>query len=79
MVQEGVTGWLFRPGDALDLARKIETFSKNSQLIEAMGQAGRKRAQEGYDLVPNAKTFLNLLAQEVPVLGWQPKITVPHV
>jgi glycosyltransferase involved in cell wall biosynthesis len=60
MVQEGVTGWLFRPGDALDLARKIETFSKNSQLIEAMGQAGRKRAQEGYDLVPNAKTFLNL-------------------
>ena len=79
MVQEGVTGWLFRPGDALDMARKIETFSKNSQLIEAMGQAGRKRAQEGYDLVPNAKTFLNLLAQEVPALGRQPKITVPYV
>lgn len=79
MVLDGVTGWLCRPGDALDLAAKIETFSAKPQLIEDMGEAGRQRAQEFFDLVPNAQTFLNILAQEVPALGRQPETKVPHV
>jgi colanic acid/amylovoran biosynthesis glycosyltransferase len=79
MVLDGVTGWLYRPGDALDLAGKIETFSERPQLIEDMGRAGRQRAQEFFDLGPNAKIFLNILAQEVPALGRHPETKVPHV
>jgi len=79
MILDGVTGWLFRPGDASDLARKLETFSANPQLIQDMGPAGRERAQEFYNLIPNAKRFLNVLAQEVPALGRQPETSVPYV
>lgn len=79
MVLEGVTGWLFRPGEAIDLARKIGTFSANPQLLEAMGQAGRERARDLFNLVPNSRTFLNILAQEVPALGRQPETPVPYV
>jgi colanic acid/amylovoran biosynthesis glycosyltransferase len=79
MVLEGETGWLFRPGDPLDLAARLKTFSPNPQLIEAMGRAGRQRAEEFYNLVPNAKTFVNILAQEVPALGRRPETAVPHV
>jgi len=79
MVVDGVTGWLCRPGDALDLAGKIEAFSDKPRLIEDMGKAGRQRAQEFFDIVPNAQTFLNILAQEVPALGRQPETKVPYV
>ena len=79
MVRNGVIGWLFRPEDALDLAQKIETFSQNPRLIEDMGRAGRRRAEDLFDLVPNAKTFVNILAQEVPDLGRPPETTVPYV
>lgn len=79
MVLEGRTGWLFRPGDALDLARKIERFSQNPQLIQDMGKAGRERAEDLFNLIPNAKTFVNVLAQEVPALGRRPETTVPYV
>jgi len=79
MVLDGVTGWLCRPGNALDLAAKIKTFSETPRLIEDMGKAGRRRAQELFDLRPNAQIFLNILAQEVPALGRQPKTRVPYV
>jgi glycosyltransferase involved in cell wall biosynthesis len=79
MVLDGVTGWLCQPGEALDLAAKIEVFSEKPQLIEDMGKAGRSKAQEFFDLGPNAQTFLDILAQEVPALGRQSETKVPYV
>jgi glycosyltransferase involved in cell wall biosynthesis len=78
MVLDGVTGWLFRPGDPADLANKIQALLEKPQVIEEMGEAGRARAQELFDLFPNAKTFLNVLAQEVPALNLQPETMVPY-
>jgi len=77
MVLPGATGWLFHPGDAADLARNIEAFWGNPDLIKEMGAAGRARARELFDLIPNTQTFMAILAQEIPALGLRPKTRVP--
>jgi len=43
------TGFLVRPGDADDLAEKIEILLDNPKLRNTMGQAGRKRVEEKYE------------------------------
>jgi glycosyltransferase involved in cell wall biosynthesis len=47
-VADGATGLLFEPGDAEDLARKIETLLDDPALRERMGLAGRRRFEEHY-------------------------------
>jgi glycosyltransferase involved in cell wall biosynthesis len=47
-VADGVTGLLCEPGDAADLAAKIETLLDDRELRERMGQAGRRRFEEEY-------------------------------
>jgi glycosyltransferase involved in cell wall biosynthesis len=47
-VVDGATGLLFEPGDAKDLAAKIETLLDDQELRERMGRAGRKRFEEHY-------------------------------
>ena len=49
IVVNGETGFLVRPGDAGDLAEKIEILLDNSKLRNRMGQKARERAQEKYD------------------------------
>lgn len=45
-VVDGLTGLLFEPGDAADLARKIETLLDSPELRQQMGLAGRRRFEE---------------------------------
>jgi glycosyltransferase involved in cell wall biosynthesis len=47
-VADGATGLLCEPGDAKDLARKIETLLDNAELRNRMGLAGRQRFEEHY-------------------------------
>jgi glycosyltransferase involved in cell wall biosynthesis len=47
-VADGSTGLLFEPGDAGDLARKIETLLDDRELRRRLGDAGRKRFEEHY-------------------------------
>jgi glycosyltransferase involved in cell wall biosynthesis len=47
-VVDGATGLLFEPGDAGDLAVKIETLLEDAGLRERLGRAGRKRFEEHY-------------------------------
>jgi glycosyltransferase involved in cell wall biosynthesis len=47
-VTDGVTGLLFEPGDAVDLARKIGRLLDNAELRRRMGLAGRKRFEEDF-------------------------------
>jgi glycosyltransferase involved in cell wall biosynthesis len=47
-VAEGATGLLFEPGDAEDLARKIELLLDDAGLRERLGHAGRRRFEEHY-------------------------------
>jgi glycosyltransferase involved in cell wall biosynthesis len=47
-VVDGETGLLCEPGDADDLARKIEALLDDVGLRERLGQAGRRRFEEHY-------------------------------
>ena len=48
IVDDGVTGLLFKPGDADDLAEKIRYLWEQPDLCAKMGQAGRNKALSEY-------------------------------
>jgi len=43
VVDDGVTGFLVRPGDANELAEKMKLLWENRELCESMGRAGREK------------------------------------
>jgi len=65
-VADGATGLLFEPGDAGDLARKIETLLDDQGLRERMGRAARRRFEEHYawDVIVE-KHYRPLLTRDV--------------
>uniref|UniRef100_A0A7V4LCZ9 Glycosyltransferase n=1 Tax=Desulfobacca acetoxidans TaxID=60893 RepID=A0A7V4LCZ9_9BACT len=78
MVAEGVTGFLFAPGEERDLARQLTRFLSHPELIPRMGRAGRARARELFAPSTNTRRFVNLLAREVPALGLAPGEWIPY-
>lgn len=48
VVVEGSTGLLFRPGDPVELAQKIQYLFERPELCHEMGQAGRAAVQANY-------------------------------
>jgi glycosyltransferase involved in cell wall biosynthesis len=48
VVDDGVTGLLFEPGDAQDLARKLSWAQSHPEAVRAMGQAARRVYEERY-------------------------------
>ncbi|MCK6584863.1 MAG: glycosyltransferase, partial [Anaerolineales bacterium] len=57
-VEEGVNGWLFRDGDADDLAEKIMLAIQSRRAWGKMGKAARKTAEERADWRKNFGTLL---------------------
>jgi len=49
IVVDKETGFLVKPGDADDLAQKLEILLNNSNLRNKMGKKARERAEERYD------------------------------
>jgi glycosyltransferase involved in cell wall biosynthesis len=47
-VADGATGLLCEPGDAGDLARKLEMLLDDAELRRRLGRAGRRRFEEEY-------------------------------
>jgi glycosyltransferase involved in cell wall biosynthesis len=50
VVSDGETGWLVPPGDAEELARAILYLLQDRQAGREMGQAGRRRAEQRFDI-----------------------------
>jgi glycosyltransferase involved in cell wall biosynthesis len=50
VVTEGVTGRLVEPGDVAGLAEAVSRLLSDPSLAEAMGEAGRRRAEEAFDI-----------------------------
>ena len=48
-VEDGVTGLLFEPGNAVELADKIRTLWEDPGFVRAMGRAGRQKAEREYN------------------------------
>jgi glycosyltransferase involved in cell wall biosynthesis len=66
-VADGATGLLCEPGDAADLAAKIETLLDDANLRQRLGEAGRRRFEEHYAWpVIIARHYVPLLGAPVP-------------
>jgi glycosyltransferase involved in cell wall biosynthesis len=72
MVAEGHTGYLFRPGDAEDLAQQLSRLMAQPEDLVRLGQEGRQRALELFDLNRNARKLMAVFARELPGMrGYQ--------
>jgi glycosyltransferase involved in cell wall biosynthesis len=71
MIEDGVTGFLVPPGDALSLAEKIQWFLDNPSEAQAMG----RRARAAAELIFSTETYIGgyreLFATACAVLGGQ--------
>ena len=52
-IEGGVNGWLFRDGDADDLAAKILAVAQNRKLFKKIGEAARETAEQRADWKKN--------------------------
>ena len=50
LVEDGVTGFLVPPKDPKALAEALRKLIENPELRRRMGEAGRKKAHEGFTL-----------------------------
>jgi glycosyltransferase involved in cell wall biosynthesis len=63
MVAEGQTGYLFRPGDAEDLARQLSRLMAQPEDLVRLGLEGRRRAVKLFDLNRNARKLMAVFAR----------------
>jgi glycosyltransferase involved in cell wall biosynthesis len=64
-VVDGVTGLLVEPGDPDDLARALGRLVGDAPLRRRLGAAGRKRAEQAFDLDPFRHAHLELYSREL--------------
>jgi glycosyltransferase involved in cell wall biosynthesis len=61
VVEDGVTGVLVPPGDSVALADAISSLLQDPQRCQAMGAAGRRRAEEHFDLSRTAAAIADIV------------------
>ncbi len=69
LVDDGVTGLLFEPGNAAALAQRMMTLVKNRSQLPAMGKAGRAKVFE-FSFENQAETFLELYREPLKTVEW---------
>lgn len=60
MIIDGVDGALFEPGDADDLAVRVQALWQDPQLCRAMGIAARTKALENWGAAPHARRIMQV-------------------
>jgi colanic acid/amylovoran biosynthesis glycosyltransferase len=65
LVQDGRTGLLVSPGDAMALADALLTLLRDEGLRRQMGQASRNRATTHFDIQDSVARVADLFAQEL--------------
>jgi glycosyltransferase involved in cell wall biosynthesis len=65
LVNDGATGLLFKPGDAADLAKKIESLWRNPRLRDCLGAAARSEYERRYTAEPNHRQLLELYRRAI--------------
>lgn len=62
LVEDGLTGLLFAPGDAAELARSLERLVLDAELRRKLGMAGRKRMASTFTIDAMTDRFLEACA-----------------
>ncbi len=65
LVEEGVSGLLFTPGDAAEAADALERLANEPELRAQMGRAARACVETSYDLEKNAHTLAERIQSEL--------------
>lgn len=65
LIVDGVTGYLFKAGDAAQLAERISKFVDDPSLLERMGREGRQRMRP-YSFQAQVRELLRIYAQPAP-------------
>jgi glycosyltransferase involved in cell wall biosynthesis len=60
LVEEGRTGWRFRPGDAEDLAARVDQIMSSPHLLPAMGLEARREFEAKYTADGNYRLLMNI-------------------
>lgn len=60
LVEDGVTGLLFNPGDAVDLAAKLQWAIQHPEKIKEMGKRARQRYEQRYTSNKNYEELLSI-------------------
>ncbi len=60
LIEEGCSGWLFRPGDDADLAGRLEQLASHAELRQELGRRARKRAMEHFSIERMIQEYQNL-------------------
>jgi glycosyltransferase involved in cell wall biosynthesis len=66
-IEDGVNGWLFRDGDADDLAEKILQAIKSRRLFKKIGESARQTAEQKADWEKNFGKLLEAYETTVRV------------
>src|SRR5690606_31901496 len=61
LVEDGGTGLLVPPADALSLADALDGLIRDSELRQRLGEAGRRKVEREFDLRRNAAALLDLI------------------
>jgi glycosyltransferase involved in cell wall biosynthesis len=62
MVDDGVTGFLIKPGDAGELGQKIKVFMENPSLRKEMGTASRNYIMKNFSWDEITEKYVKLYA-----------------
>lgn len=65
IVEDGVSGWLFNPRDAADLARTVEAAWPDPNELEKRGQHGLKICQEKYTMEVNYRLAMQIYQRAI--------------
>ena len=69
IVESGKTGLSFTPGDAQDLAAKVEWALRNPQEMEELGRAGRAEYEAKYAADRNYQLLMEIYSQVRPKMA----------
>jgi glycosyltransferase involved in cell wall biosynthesis len=71
LVDDGSTGLLFNPGDAADLATKVQCLWRDPRRREDMRHAARAEYEQHYTAEPNHERLLDIYHQAIALRGGQ--------
>ena len=63
LVENGVSGYLVPPGDAISLAEKIEILLTNVELRNKFGQAGRIKIEQEFNLIKETEKLYDIFTK----------------
>jgi glycosyltransferase involved in cell wall biosynthesis len=65
LIRDGVGGLLVAPGDVQSLAKAIIRLMSDAELQRRLGQSGRRRILEGYEVITNVGRFGKVLSRRL--------------